>query len=366
MERTVILNKPRILEILEGLSAFGDVKNLKSEIKRLEESVSFPKKDSIGILNIEENGETIKLSQSYLLHQLQQIGKSKTFDRSRYYLDRLKKGIREKKTSKVNDINLNRWNEYNDILTDSLWILDKRDSSGVHSAWYWGNFIPQIPRQMMLRYTKAGDWVLDPFLGSGTTLIECQRLSRNGIGIELQPEIARRAKELLEKEKQDSRFLTIDKPKTKALVEVGDSTELDFRLILKEKGIKSIQLLIMHPPYHDIVKFSENSKDLCNAKSVDEFVNLFGKVVDKTYPFLDKGRYFVLVIGDKYSKGNWVPLGFMLMNEALKRGYTLKSIIVKNFDETTGKRNQKELWRYRALVGGFYIFKHEYIFLFKK
>jgi len=28
--------------------------------------------------------------------------------------------------------------------------------------------------------------------------------------------------------------------------------------------------------------------------------------------------------------------------------------------------NQKELWRYRALVGGFYIFKHEYILLFKK
>ena len=39
---------------------------------------------------------------------------------------------------------------------------------------------------------------------------------------------------------------------------------------------------------------------------------------------------------------------------------------VKNFEETAGKRNQKELWRYRALVGGFYIFKHEYIFVFKK
>ncbi|HWX43270.1 MAG TPA: DNA methyltransferase, partial [Blastocatellia bacterium] len=51
----------------------------------------------------------------------------------------------------------------------------------------------------------------------------------------------------------------------------------------------------------------------------------------------------------------------------LKSGcYTLKSIIVKNFEETTGKRQQKELWRYRALVGGFYIFKHEYIFVFRK
>jgi hypothetical protein len=54
------------------------------------------------------------------------------------------------------------------------------------------------------------------------------------------------------------------------------------------------------------------------------------------------------------------------MNEVLKRGLKLKSIIVKNFEETLAKRNQKELWRYRALVGGFYIFKHEYILLFKK
>lgn len=41
-------------------------------------------------------------------------------------------------------------------------------------------------------------------------------------------------------------------------------------------------------------------------------------------------------------------------------------VIVKNFEETRAKRNQKMLWRYRALVGGFYIFKHEYIMLFKK
>jgi len=54
------------------------------------------------------------------------------------------------------------------------------------------------------------------------------------------------------------------------------------------------------------------------------------------------------------------------MNEINRRGFALKSIIVKNFEETTGKRNRKELWRYRALAGGFYIFKHEYIFVFTK
>jgi len=93
---------------------------------------------------------------------------------------------------------------------------------------------------------------------------------------------------------------------------------------------------------------------------------MFGKVVDNISPILENGRYLAVVIGDKYSKGEWIPLGFYVMNEILKRKYKLKSIIVKNFEETRAKRNQKELWRYRALVGGFYIFKHEYILLFHK
>jgi len=47
--------------------------------------------------------------------------------------------------SKINDLNLNNWQEYKDILTDSLWILGSRDKSGAHTGEYHGNFIPQIP-----------------------------------------------------------------------------------------------------------------------------------------------------------------------------------------------------------------------------
>jgi hypothetical protein len=93
---------------------------------------------------------------------------------------------------------------------------------------------------------------------------------------------------------------------------------------------------------------------------------MLGEVVDNFTPLLERGRYMALVIGDKYAGGEWVPLGFYAMNEVLRRDYMLKSIIVKNFEETRAKRDQKQLWRYRALAGGFYIFKHEYIFLFRK
>ena len=54
------------------------------------------------------------------------------------------------------------------------------------------------------------------------------------------------------------------------------------------------------------------------------------------------------------------------MNLFLERGFLLKGIIVKNFGETKGKANKQGIWRYRALKSDFYIFKHEYIFVFKK
>ena len=267
-------------------------------------------------------------------------------------------GVQRIKTNKVSDINLLRWKEYDDIITDSLWVLDKRDTSGAHLGWYWGNFIPQIPHQMILRYTKKGDWVLDAFVGSGTTLIECRRLGRNGIGIELNPDVTQKATELVEKEHNKHNVTTE--------VITDDSRTANIEGILGEYGVKQVQLLIMHPPYYDIIDFSKDRRDLSQAESVGEFLKMFGEVVDNATPFLEKGRYFALVIGDKYSKGEWIPLGFYCMQEVLKRKYLLKSIIVKNFEETRAKRNQKELWRYRALVGGFYVFKHEYIMLFKK
>jgi len=267
--------------------------------------------------------------------------------------------------SKINDLNLNNWKEYEDILTDSLWIMGARDKSGAHTGEYHGNFIPQIPNQLMRRFTKKGDVVLDAFLGGGTTLIECRRLGRHGVGIELIPEIAKQAKNNIAKQpflagKVFTDILVSDSTQEKAKNKVIE--------ILKNHNCQKIQFAIMHPPYHDIIKFSNRKDDLCNAGTVAQFTKKFGDVIENFTDLLERNHYLAIVIGDKYTNSEWVPLGFDLMQETLNRGkgLKLKSILVKNMVGNRAKRNQENLWRYRALAGGFYIFRHEYILVFQK
>ena len=259
--------------------------------------------------------------------------------------------------SKYNDIDLKNWKNYNDIYTDSLWIINKRDNSGVHNGHYHGNFIPQIPFQLLSRYTKEKEWVLDPFMGSGTTLIEAQRMNRNSIGIELQELIAKEAEARIKLESQNN---IVSK------VLIGDSKTINLETELSELGIKKVQFIIFHPPYWDIIKFSDDKNDLSNSTSLENFEKNFSQIIDNTTKYLDDGRYCGLIIGDKYSNSQITPLGFRCMNLFLEKGFILKAIIVKNFGETEGKSNKQAIWRYRALSADYYIFRHEYIMVFKK
>lgn len=330
-----------------------NLEELRKDFSALSGNIKKARTEEIQLTKIEES-----VSKNFILKELEQIINSQTIERAKYYIKRLKKSLTVIKESKINDLNLNRWKEYDDLITDSLWILDKRDKSGVHHAGYWGNFVPQIPNQLLRRFTKKGDLILDPFLGSGTTLIEAQRLGRNAVGIELSKKVLEQTKKTIAKEKNT------DSVEIKLIN--GDSSHIDIKSCLNHFGRKSFQFQLFHPPYWDIIKFGDNKFDLSNAKSLNDFLKSFGKVLDNCLPYLDKNRFAAVVISDKYSNGEWVPLGFLVMQEFLKRGMILKSTIVKNFEETTGKRNQKELWRYRALAGGFYVFKHEYIFIFQK
>ena len=348
--------KAQLLEALTQITEITELKELRNRIANI--SFNIKKYSNIFLREDTNKAPAFGLNTETVLKDLEQILETYSLERSQYYVKRLLKALTTKKSSKINDLDLNRWKEYQDIVTDSLWIVEKRDRSGAHNAGYWGNFIPQIPQQLMKRYTKRGEWVLDTFVGSGTTLIECKRLGRNGIGIDLSKDALNTTNDNLGKE--ENKFAV------KTELFNADSTALDYKQMLNQIGTKSVQLVIMHPPYWDIIKFSENEKDLSNANDEKSFLEGIRAVGKKSYEILDRGRYLAIVIGDKYSRGEWIPLGFESMNELRNVGFKLKSVVVKNFDVTKGKRNQEDLWRYRALVGGFYVFKHEYIFIFQR
>lgn len=350
----ISLNRLNLNEAIDGMISSKNIDEIRADIDHI---ISDAKSQDAGSkLFSNDSSDSLLYGRDAFFNQLLQIKNSRTPERAYYYLKRLKKSINAEKSTYFSDINLLRWKEYSDIITDSLWILDRRNSDPQNLAWYWGNFVPQIPKQLLLRYTKSNEWVLDPFCGSGTTLVEAKKIGRNSLGIELNGSVAEKAAEFASRAGGNS----------KAIIVQGDSAKLDMKNAMERYGIETFSFMILHPPYHDIIKFSDDKEDLSNARTVDEFLSMLENVIDNVVPYLRKKRFIAMVIGDKYAGSEWVPLGFMSMNLMLKRKFRLKSIIVKNFDYTKAKQKNSELWRYRALVGGFYIFKHEYIMIFQK
>lgn len=257
---------------------------------------------------------------------------------------------------KYNDIDLSKWKNYDDIISDSLWIINKRDDSGSHKGDYHGNFIPQIPYQMLIRYTKEHECILDAFVGSGTTLIESKKLNRNAIGVDISEEAIKLAKE------------RIDQTKGKGICSriVGNSANVNLEREFNLIGNGSVQLIFYHPPYWNIIKFNEIKGNIALSNTLDDFLYAFEKVFDNTIEYLDDNRFFSVIIGDVYKNGEWMPLNSYIIQIMMKKGMKLKSIVVKNMEETKAKQNKKAIWRYRSLLGGFFVFAHEYILIFQK
>jgi len=266
-----------------------------------------------------------------------------------------------RKTKPYNDIDLNKWKEYDHIETGTLWTFASRAKGAGHKFEYHGNFIPQIAQQLYTRFTKPGDVVLDMFLGSGTSAIEAANMGRRCIGVEIKSDLAKYVKEKFTEDQLEELIQVVN----------GDSSSNNIvskiNKALKKFDDEKAQLLVLHPPYADIIKFSNLEDDLSNCSTTETFLEKFKQVAKNGYDCLEDGRYAALVIGDKYSKGELIPLGFQCMQMMNEVGFKTKSIVVKNIEgNEKGKGRTGNLWRYRALAGGFYIFKHEYVIIFQK
>ena len=164
-------------------------------------------------------------------------------------------------TKPYNDIDLNNWKNYSHILTDTLWEFPNRDKSNGHSYDYHGNYIPQIAQQLYERFTKKDDIVLDMFFGSGTSGIEAINMNRRCIGVELKEDLAESVSEKFTPKQLVTDVNIICADSTTELAKEKIKARLDIM------GEEQAQLLILHPPYDDIIKFSDKKEDLSNCAS---------------------------------------------------------------------------------------------------
>ncbi|MDR2153001.1 MAG: site-specific DNA-methyltransferase [Helicobacteraceae bacterium] len=248
-----------------------------------------------------------------------------------------------------------------DINVDSLWIINERSKYGKHSNVYHGNFIPQIPNQLIRRYTKKGETVLDIFMGSGTTLYECENLERNFIGYDINNQII----DFVKSKMTDTQSIKFEIN----CADVTNKEDFDATMLnaLQKLNIDKVDFLIAHPPYMDIVKFTDQAEDLSRISDLKIFLEKFMAAIGNGLNYLKKDRYFAIIIGDIYKKSEVIPLGFYA-SDAIKKSFAvkLKGVIIKNIEGNRGKLGAYNIWKYRALKSDYYIFKHEYIFVFKK
>jgi DNA modification methylase len=199
----------------------------------------------------------------------------------------------------------------------------RRLSKVAHPA----TFPTALAQDFVSFFTKPGDWVIDPFLGTGSTLIAAKSLGRNGVGIELYAEYVRMARRWVEQIGGD----------TMAMVFRGDSREILQQI--PSEGLPKMKFCLTSPPYwsqlsapsetHDkgeerkakglAARYGRRRSDLGNIKNYDEFLAAQEDVFDSLFDVMEEKAYLVVVTNNVYRGGRLYPLAFDTFRTLSKR-----------------------------------------------
>ena len=198
-------------------------------------------------------------------------------------------------------------------------------------------------------YSEKGDWILDPMVGAGTTLIEAKLLSRNAVGLDINPQAVELTKMAL-------RFK--HHPTSEQKVILGDARDLS---ILEDNFF---DLVLTHPPYMNIINYSDGKipGDLSNINSLPKFCDEIEKIARELLRILKTDKYCAILIGDTRKGKHFVPLAFYVMQRFLKTGFILKEDIIK----VQHHCNSTKKWESKAKRDKFYLIMHEHLFVFRK
>jgi predicted RNA methylase len=209
----------------------------------------------------------------------------------------------------------------------TVWSFKQRGNWATHSGEYRGNWSPYIPRNVILKYSTPGELVLDYFCGAGTTAVECKLLGRKCIAFDINDKAIELAKKNIDFRIESQQLTFVNKESYLEVYEpelkVGDARDLSF---LQDN---SIYLICAHPPYTNIIHYTDSKEGDLSFFDIDDFLKEMSKVARESFRVLKQGRQCAILIGDTRRKKHVIPLGFKLINVYLDAGFKLRELIIK-------------------------------------
>ncbi|GAG40065.1 unnamed protein product, partial [marine sediment metagenome] len=223
------------------------------------------------------------------------------------------------------------------------------------NAKFPGKLVPQLVEKLIEKYSDKGDLILSPFVGSGTAIIEAIILERRIIGIDINPG----AIELIKMKLKDKTLESFRKDAKKYTPKIIHGRSQDE---LKKIKNDTIDLIIAHPPYWNLIKYTDKPGDL-SRMSLSDYLKEMKKIFFDMYRVLKDDKYCILIIGDRRKSGI-VPLGFYLSDIGINAGFNLWDIIIYHTD--FGGKQYNRYQQLRSKRHQFHLQNHDYILVFKK
>jgi len=237
----------------------------------------------------------------------------------------------------------------------TTWSFPDRGDWATHQGNYRGNWAPQIARNLIVRYSKPSETVLDQMCGSGTTLVEARLTGRNAIGVDIREEAVMLTRDRLNFTLP--RTLDDSLPATRQRTYIGDARNLD------RIPDGSIDLVATHPPYANIIPYSKDVPgDLSMVHSIEEFVGHMGAVAAESLRVLKPDGFCAILIGDTRRRRHYVPIAFRTLGAFLSAGFVLREDIIKH----QWQCKSTPYWVKKSLQWNFLMIMHEHLFVFRK
>lgn len=181
-------------------------------------------------------------------------------------------------------------------------------------------------------------------------MIETKLLNRNGIGLDINEEAVKLTLKKLDFEFAD-RIEGIMQT-----VKVGDARNLN------ELGDNSIDLVLLHPPYADVIQYTKDPADFSMIHNIKQYLIAMQPVADEVFRVLKYGHHCALLIGDTRRFRHYVPIAFHLMDVFLEAGFILRENIIKH----QWNCKSTPFWREKSVKNNFLLLAHEHLFVFRK